>query len=323
MACASREMRSLYNLEPPPGRIAGRVAQCEIVWPLLQRRDKWRNTAHVMVEDSRPLAIGRGHHAAGIQALDRGLAVLDVIAEADRALTVGEIAERLGLTTPTVSRLAATLRNRGLLAQEGRSGPYALGLELARFAHRALSAHPLEVAAAPVMERLVRELGETVSLAVPTDHGVLYVRSQGPDDRVLHVSIPVGKVLPYSATATGKVLLAYGDPMRVERVVEAGLVARTPRTITDPDRFREAIAHVAREGFAVDRGESDANVGCVAVPVFRDGSLATAALSCSAVLPVITDTRAQEMRTSLAAAAEQISEAYGWGQPVRRRMPRT
>ena len=273
-----------------------------------------------MTTEHRPLAIGRGHQSAGIQALDRGLAILDVIADADRALTVGEIAERLGLTTPTVSRLAATLRNRGLLAQEGRGGPYNLGLELARFAHRALSAHPLEVAAAPVIERLVGQLGETVSLAVPTDHGVLYVRSQGPDDRVLHVSIAVGKVLPYSVTATGKVLLAYGDPVRIERVLEAGLVARTPRSITDPDVFREAIAQVTREGFAVDLGESDPNVGCVAVPVFRDSSLASAALSCSAVLPVITDARAQEMRISLAAAAEQISEAYGWGQPVRRRV---
>jgi IclR family acetate operon transcriptional repressor len=256
---------------------------------------------------------------APIQSLDRALAILDLIAEEGRSMAVGEIASQLELTVPTVSRLASTMRDRGLLAQEQYAGPYGLGLGLSRYAHRAVNVHPLEVAAASVTAGLVEDLGETVSLAIPSDHGVLYVRSQGPTDRMIHISIPVGQILPYAVTATGKVLLAFGDPDRLEAEIEAGLPSRTPDSITSPEDFRREIANVRAAGFAVERGESAPGVGCVAVPVFRSGTHATAALSTSATVTTLTEARIEEMRDRLLAGAEEISEAYGWGQSVRRR----
>ena len=70
-----------------------------------------------------------------IQSLDRGLSIVDLLAGSDGALSVGEIAQLLDLNVSTVSRLAATLRERGIIAQYGRGGGYALGLSLFRYAH--------------------------------------------------------------------------------------------------------------------------------------------------------------------------------------------
>jgi DNA-binding IclR family transcriptional regulator len=50
----------------------------------------------------------------------------------------------------------------------------------------------------------------------------------------------------------------------------------TPDSITDPDRLREHLDRVRVEGVAVDNGESDTAMRCVAAAV-RDHSGATAA----------------------------------------------
>jgi DNA-binding IclR family transcriptional regulator len=246
-----------------------------------------------------------------VQALDRGLAILDLLAEGPRPLAVGEIALRLGTSVPTASRLAATLRERGLLHQETRGGRYTLGLGLVRYAQGAIDGHPLELAATTVLPALVHTLGETVSLAVPSPDGPLYIHSVAPEDRVFRILISRGRILPYSVTSTGKVLLAFGPPEHVEDVIARGLPARTPRSIRDRRRFRRELQDVERLGYAVDRGESDANIGCVAVPVrARRGELA-AALSCSVPIASLTADGIERMRDALEAGASDIAAAFG------------
>jgi DNA-binding IclR family transcriptional regulator len=59
----------------------------------------------------------------------------------------------------------------------------------------------------------------------------------------------------------------------------------TPDSITDPDRLREHLDRVRAEGVAVDNGESDIAMRCVAAAI-RDHTGATiAAMSISA--PII------------------------------------
>jgi IclR family acetate operon transcriptional repressor len=68
----------------------------------------------------------------------------------------------------------------------------------------------------------------------------------------------------------------------VEALLErTGLPPRTPRTITDRDRFLGELDAVARQGYAVDDGEEEIGVRCLAVPVFGVGD-GVAAVSVSA-----------------------------------------
>ncbi|MEX2177826.1 MAG: IclR family transcriptional regulator [Gemmatimonadaceae bacterium] len=247
-------------------------------------------------------------HGSRVQALDRGLAILDILADADRPMGVSDIASVLRVSLPTASRLAATLRQRGLLHQEVRGGRYSLGLGLVRFARGALDSHPLELASADVLVGLLAELDDTISLAVPSGAGVLYVRSLSPPDRIFSISFPAGKLLPYHSTATGKVLLAFGSSERVEDLIAHGLARRTRHTITDSGTLRQALARVRECGYAVDSGEGDVNVGCVAVPVHARGEV-TAALGCSLARAELSPQRVEQIVEALVAAAEAIEAA--------------
>lgn len=70
----------------------------------------------------------------------------------------------LDLHKSTVSRLLAVLETRGLVRREGRG--FAPGPELARLGALALSSVDVREAAREPLERLARETGETVNLAV-------------------------------------------------------------------------------------------------------------------------------------------------------------
>jgi IclR family transcriptional regulator, acetate operon repressor len=60
-----------------------------------------------------------------------------------------------------------------------------------------------------------------------------------------------------------------------------GLPRRTARTITDLGRFLAELDTVARQGYAIDSGEEEVGVRCLAVPVFGVGE-SVAAMSVSA-----------------------------------------
>ena len=95
----------------------------------------------------------------------------------------------------------------------------------------------------------------------------------------------VGRRLPAHCTAVGKILLSVLDRASLDAVLKGALPGMTPESITDPDRLRAHLEDVRAERVAVDIGESDSAMRCVAAAV-RDHSGATvAAMSLSA--PII------------------------------------
>ena len=50
-------------------------------------------------------------------------------------------------------------------------------------------------------------------------------------------------------------------------MTRAGMPAQTARTITDPDDLIDALHAIRRDGYAIDEGEQEEGVRCVAVPV--------------------------------------------------------
>jgi acetyl-CoA synthetase len=85
------------------------------------------------------------------------------------------------------------------------------------------------------------------------------------------------------ALAMGKVVLALARPEAVDRYVAAGLLAFTPRTITDPSRLHTELAEVRRAGVASDCEEFDLDFCCLAAPIVdgRGHFVAVAGISMS------------------------------------------
>jgi len=199
-----------------------------------------------------------------LQTADRALQILQQFRQPGEVLAVGELASRLGLHRSTTSRLVSTLRARGFL-EGARGEAVRLGPEAVRIGRLALAGRQLVVVAQPVMDRLAKETGEAVTLAMPSGEQVLTVAESGGSYFVSSGQW-VGVVTPAHCAADGKVLLAFGAIIRPNGV----LSALTARTVTDPEVLESELAAVRARGYAVARGELEDGLNGLAVPV-RDG----------------------------------------------------
>jgi DNA-binding IclR family transcriptional regulator len=186
-----------------------------------------------------------------------------------------EIARLAGLPISTAHRLASELTARGAL-ERTEDGNYRVGLPLRMIG--TCPSHPpnIQERAPRVMEDLCDATRAVVRLGVFDDLEVAYIEKT-PGHRPVTV-FSAAATLPAHATALGKALLAFTSPHVVDLVIERGLKAFTPYTLTTPDRLRRALAVTRLTRIAVCRWELALGVSTVAAPVFGVGGQLVAAL---------------------------------------------
>ena len=234
-----------------------------------------------MVATNRPRAAAeaqRSNHR--VQSVERALELLEALADPGEARGVSELARATGLPVATIHRLLATMVSRGYVRQDTSSHKYTLGSHLIRLGEAA--ARDFAQFARPYLAELMEASGETANLAVLEDGQVAYVAQVPSRHHRVRMFTEVGRRVHPHTSGVGKVVLAFRPRAEVEALLaRAGLPRRTPRTITDPARFLAELDTVARQGYAIDSGEEEVGVRCLAVPVFGVGE-SVAAMSVSA-----------------------------------------
>jgi DNA-binding IclR family transcriptional regulator len=220
-----------------------------------------------------------------VPAVIRALDILELFL--DRAqLSAREVTERLDLPRTTVHELLVTLEARSyLISVPGQPVQYRLGMPLFQLGAAFAGRLDLVREAESVARDVAAACDEAVHVAVLDGADVIYLVKMDSTHPVRMVSA-VGRRLPAHCTAVGKILLAGLDRASLDAVLAKGaLPGMTPESITDPDLLRAHLERVRAESVAVDIGESDSAMRCVAAAV-RDHSGATiAAMSLSA--PII------------------------------------
>lgn len=204
----------------------------------------------------------------GTQALTRGIALLNLIADAPSPLRFVDIAEKSGLARPTAHRILAALVEARLLRHDASSQTYALGARFLEMAHRVWDGFDLRATAAPELERLARLAGETARLAVLDGDGVLYVDQRDAEQEAVRLVNRVGARVAPHASACGKAMLAQVSAAeRRALLARATLVAPGPRAITDAAALERDLLIAAARGYALSLEEAVAGVNAVAAAV--------------------------------------------------------
>lgn len=202
--------------------------------------------------------------SGSVQSVERAFGLMETMADNGGMMGLSQLAAASGLPLPTIHRLVRTLVDLGYLRQEP-SRRYVLGPKLIRLGES--SAHMLNVWARAHLTRLVDELGESANLAMLDGDGIVYV-GQVPSRHSMRMFTEVGRrVLPH-CTAVGKAILAEMSPGQVRGILDrTGMPRHTEHTITDPDEFAAAVQWSREHGYALDDGEQEMGVRCVAVAV--------------------------------------------------------
>src|SRR5262245_8133095 len=209
-----------------------------------------------------------------LQTADRVLQILGAFGSNAQELSIGSIADKLGVHKSTASRLATTLVRRGFLERQKRL--LRLGPEVNRLGLLALGKADLSVVAADAMKWLSAATGETVHIAVLEGSEALNI-AQVDGPAIVGIGNWVGRKTRLHCAANGKVLLAFSGADLLEDL----LPAFTPRTITSVDLLRTELQHIREAGWASNTGELEEGLNAVAVPVFDASGNCRAALSVS------------------------------------------
>jgi IclR family acetate operon transcriptional repressor len=240
---------------------------------------------------------------APVQSVQRAFGLLEAITRAGGEATVAALAVETGLALASAHRLLRTLVASGYVRQLP-SRRYALGPGLLRLG--ATAHHLLGRWALPCLSSVVEQLGETANLATLDRDAVVYV-AQVPSPHPMRMFTEVGNRVAVHCTGVGKALLARLDEDEVRAVLaRSGMPERTLRTITDVDHFLDELRRVRQTGYALDDGEQEIGVRCIAVAV--PGSPTPLAVSISGPATRLRNNVVPRVSRVLSAAAQTLTQ---------------
>ncbi|QGF23369.1 IclR family transcriptional regulator [Raineyella fluvialis] len=209
-----------------------------------------------------------------VQAVTRAFRILEAIAAVEHPMGITEIAEACDLPLPTTHRILNTLLATGYVFKTPRR-TYGLGarlIPLSRYAGGALG-----VALRPLLAEFTAKVQESASVAILDQDFARYI-AHVPSEQPMRLFTEVGNRVELYASGVGKAILSQGSDAEARASLErTGMRRFTSTTVTDPDELVEQLQLIRELGYALDEGEHDLGVRCVAVPLGQDLRIAVSA----------------------------------------------
>jgi IclR family KDG regulon transcriptional repressor len=200
--------------------------------------------------------------ATGTAAFSKFMAVLQIIADAPKPLTIAQITERSRYPRTTVYRILGALITEGLVSESLQSGAYSLGARLLSLASQSWERFDIRLVAADPLHRLREMTQETVHLAVRSGTGMVYIEKLESPHAVRMASRVGTRVTLYSSSV-GKAYLAALDQATRDALLQGITFERfTRNSITSKPALDAELEATKRRGYAEDREENEENIFC-------------------------------------------------------------
>jgi len=248
-----------------------------------------------------------------IEALARGLDILELFSPQCTSLSMTEVVSLLKLNKSTVFRLLSTLETMGYLGRDPESRRYRPSLKVLHLGYTVINSLEVRQVARPHLESLARELEETVSLCVLDGNHVIYV-DRVRNKSIVGVMLKVGSRIPSHCATVGKVLLADFTPDELEiYLYGTELTQCTPRTISDREALLAELVKARKNGYAICDGELAVGLRAAGAPIFNHQKKAIAAINVSGSSTTISIKRLKKIIVpAVVRTASQISFALGY-----------
>jgi DNA-binding IclR family transcriptional regulator len=242
--------------------------------------------------------------ADAVGGLERAAAILGAFDATHRELTLASLVRRSGLPRSTTHRTADRMLRLGWLDKPDER--YRIGNRLFEISGLAPIRHELREAVLPFLQDLYNTTHTAVQLGVLDGNQVLVVEKI-TGHRPMPMLSQVGGTIPVHCSALGRAILAFSPPATIDAVLAGGLVARTPRTITNPHSLRRELAAIPDRGWSQEREEGNIGVSCVAAPIFGPLGDVVAALSVTGPTAAV---RPDRIGPAVRMAAAAATRAY-------------
>jgi DNA-binding IclR family transcriptional regulator len=196
--------------------------------------------------------------------LAKGLLIMKCFVREPRAHANSELAARLGLSRPTVSRLCRTLHALGFLDHDERLDRYFIGPAAVTLAYPYIIKTPQLALVRPAMQALADRVKGAVSVGVTMDLDVVYLETCAYEEGTLKRP-GVGAVNGVLETAMGRSWLAQLTTHERQEFFQRARELRPEQFARTHARAMDAVAGYARRGYAINLGDSGLGVLAVGV----------------------------------------------------------
>lgn len=229
-------------------------------------------------------------------AVDRAMAILKVLAQADGPRGVSEISRDIGVGKGSVHAIVQSLLAAGAV-EDAPGRKYRLGPMVEELSTRRRTSRSLVERCSRSMERLRDDTRQTVMLGVVED-GLLRVLAVSGGSGALRLGPSPGMTLPLTGGATGIIAVAWKAVETPEKFLNA--------SSAEGKRFRQAVGEARRVGVALDLGGWMKGVAAAAAPILESGKL-KAILFAVGFSEELEETGLEKLGEAVAKAAKSLS----------------
>ena len=244
-----------------------------------------------------------------VEALAKGLMILESFDAGHAEMTLSEVARRVRLSPAAARRSLITLMELGYVGQTNRR--FHLRPRVMSFSSAFYLSARIDELLQPELRQIVDRFGDASSVATLDGDDVVYV-AHCSVQRARRAMAVVGARYPAHATSLGRVLLAALDDDALDayfnRMTPVGF---TSNTVTDKDELRRIVTKARSDGYAATVDQLDYGITALAVPIGRGDGKAIAALNSSGYSGHLNvDQLITERLTELRAAASRIGRTF-------------
>jgi len=256
---------------------------------------------------------------AGIQSVEVGFALLEVLAQAPDPLMLRDLAAAAHMSAAKAHRYLVSFQRLGLVVQDSSTTRYELGPATLRLGLASLSRLDAVKLARARLPALIEATGHTTALAVWGNRGPTLVHWQ-ETPLAAPVSLRLGDVMPLLSSATGRCFVAFNHqgggadkaaPMIEEELALARKLGRSDLPST-PAQVQAMLTETRQQGLGRVVNVLLPGISGFCAPVFdADGHLALGVVSLGSSATFDTSWEGA-IAQSLRQFAQQLSADLGW-----------
>ncbi len=235
-------------------------------------------------------------------ALDKGLDILELLAEQPHGLTRAEIVKAMGRSPSEIYRMLERLVIRNYVTRSLEGDRYALSLKLFVLGHRHPPMERLVARALPAMDAFAKAAEQSCHLGIG-DRGNVIVVAQVNGPGKWGLSIRLGVRVSLVDTGSGHVLLAFQSEQRRSEMLAEHEVLDGEVPMPE-DELQRILARIRKLGYWQGDSQQAFGVTDISMPILGPQGHALAVLTCPFIRRID-----RHVGTDLTATRELLKQA--------------
>lgn len=234
-------------------------------------------------------------------ALEKGLDILELLAESSDRMTARQIGERLGRSKNEIFRMVYVLVDRGYLSRDPVSDQLSLTNRLFHLGMRTPQSRTLVELALPAMERLSEEVGYASHLVV-LNQGQTVVIANATARTEFSFSLQLGYSRPAVNAVSGLVILAFQSAER-----RRTMIAQGPVQPADLGALESQMQAIVADGYFQSDSHHILGVTDICAPIQDQMGRGIASIVIPCLRRIGDEMQFDQVRESLVATCAEIS----------------